>query len=346
MKKGILIHNRYIADHLRRYSLVFYGVLIIGLFNSLVTFLLPVSVGEFFTLFYHTGSTKGEFLHLIGIQLSALSQFWLFFMILLMAKGILTFAENYGTFRQGELFARDTREKVFTAQMAWSMSAMPGHSAGKYLLRYSNDMKSIQLFLTKGVIEGIRSTLFLVIGLVVLFRIHWGLTLTILALLAGVMLCIYLFAGHQTAFIMTSRSARSRLLAYVSRQFSRFRKLKERQLERVSIAGFVEKSTSLYDANMKYNRTESIILALVPVLIFAITGIVLWSLVFLKGTITASEGLMFVLILLLMEGGMRQLLKVPTYINKGKISLYKIDKLILEPGPLPNRHQDILLKAS
>lgn len=87
-------------------------------------------------------------------------------------------------------------------------------------------------------------------------------------------------------------------------------------------------------------------LAIVPVMIFAITGIVLWSIVFLRGTITASEGLMFVLILLMMEGGMRRLLKVPTYINKGKISLYKIDKLILEPGPLPKSQPDMLLKAS
>jgi ABC-type bacteriocin/lantibiotic exporter with double-glycine peptidase domain len=226
------------------------------------------------------------------------------------------------------------------------MSSMPEHSSGKYLLRYSNDMKSIQLYLTKGVMEGIRSTLFMVMGLLMLFRIHWGLTLTLLALISGVMLMMYFFAGRQTGFIRTSRSARSSLLAYVSRQFSRFRKLKERQLERVSVAGFKEKSGSLYEANMKYNKTESIIYASVPVLIFAITGVVLWSMVFLKGAISASEGLMFVLILLMMEGGMRQLLKVPTYINKGKISLYKIDKLILEPGPIHKTNPDILLKAS
>ena len=340
------MHNRYIAGHLRKYAFVFYGVLGIGLLNSMVTFLLPVSIGEFFTLFYHTDSTKGELLHMMGIQFTTLGQFSLFFVILLMAKGILSYTESYWTLRQGEDFARDIREKVFTAQMSWSMSAMPEHSSGKYLLRYSNDMKSIQLYLTKGVMEGFRSTLFLVIGFLMLFRIHWGLTLTLLSLLSGVMVMMYFFAGRQSGFIRTSRSARSSLLSYVSRQFSRFRKLKERQLERVAVAGFREKSGSLYEANMKYNRTESIILASVPVLIFTITGVVLWSMVFLQGAISASEGLMFVLILLMMESGMRQLLKVPTYINKGKISLYKIDKLILEPGPIHKSRPDILLKAS
>ncbi|HJW31202.1 MAG TPA: hypothetical protein VJ508_18370, partial [Saprospiraceae bacterium] len=48
------------------------------------------------------------------------------------------------------------------------------------------------------------------------------------------------------------------------------------------------------------------------------------------------DSLMIILMLLMMEGGIRRLLKVPTYINKGKISLQKISKLLHEPRMTAN----------
>jgi ABC-type multidrug transport system fused ATPase/permease subunit len=324
-------YRHFVIDHVRKYTFAFWFVILTGFLNNIVSFLLPVSIGEFFTIFFHTGSTKGRLLNWMGIDLNTVSQFFIFFWILLALKSIFTLAENYGTFRQGELFVKNIRESVFSAQIHWGPNSILPTSYGKYLLRYSNDLKSVQNSLSKGYIEGIKSSLFLLTGIFLMMKINWGLTLLLLFLLAGVILAISWLARWQTRFVMDSRSARSSLLSFVARRFARFKRLKERKKEAEVITRFNEKSISLFNSNMKYNFTESILVTLVPVMIFGIIGILLWRMLHLSQAITASEGLMMVLILIMMEGGIRRILKVPAYLNKGKISLQKIDKLYADP---------------
>lgn len=323
--------SKYVFDHIRKYRITFLGVIVIGLLNSVVSFLLPVSIGEFFTLFFGTGSTKGKMLDWLGIELSTVNQFFLLFSLLLLLKAFLSYTEYYGTYRQGELFVKFLREDVFSAQIRWSAASMSDRSYGKYLLRYSNDLKSVQLYLTNGYMEGMKSSLFLLTGLLVMMNIQWQITLILFVMLISVILLVYFLARWQTIFIVDSRSARSSLLSYVARQFARFRKVKEQRGEEEVITDFNKKSDSLFQANMKYNISESLLLAVVPVLIFGVIGVLLWRMVFLNGSMSASDGLMMVLILLMMEGRIRRLLKVPTYLNKGKISLRKIHKLYTEP---------------
>lgn len=325
---------QYVVDHVLKNRFALLLVIVTGFFNNVVTFLLPISIGEFFTLFFNTGSAKGKLLDWMGINLSSVNQFFIFFSGLLILKGVLTLSEKFGTFRQGELFAKEIREKVFSSQMNWSAEAFPDRSYGKYLLRYSNDLKSVQNYLTMGYLEAIKSTLFLLCGIFVIFKINNELGLIIITALCSIMALIYVFGRWQTKFIVISRSSRSSLLAFVSRQFARFKRIKERNREEEMISQFGAKSKTLYEENMKYNLSESILLTIVPVLIFMVIGLLLWRMLYMVQTISAGEGLMLVLILMMMEGGIQRLLKVPTYLNKGKISLQKINKLNIEPPPV------------
>lgn len=315
--------------------MVFWVVVLTGFLNNIVTFLLPVSIGEFFVLYFNTGSSKDKLLQWLGISLHSLDQFFIFFVALLVMKALLTFGENYMTSTQGELFVKGIRESVFTAQMQWSQASWLNQSYGKYLLRYSNDMKSIQAGLTKGYMEGLRSSLFLITGLLVLARINWQVTLVLFVFLMIGLQLMFRITHWQSAFIMSSRSARSSLLAYVSRQFSRIKKVKDLGTENLAIAGFKEKSELLYKDNMIYNISESYFLMLVPALVYGMIGVMLSCMILFEGEINAAEGVMMVLILIMMEGGIRRLLKVPSYINKGNISLRKVDKLYEGPPVQP-----------
>jgi hypothetical protein len=40
---------------------------------------------------------------------------------------------------------------------------------------------------------------------------------------------------------------------------------------------------------------------------------------------------MMILMVLMMQGALKQILRVPGYLNKGKISLQKISKILLQP---------------
>ncbi len=326
-------YKQYVAAHIRKHRFAFVFIIAVGFLNNIVSFLLPVSIGEFFTLYFHTGSNKGMLLHWLGIQLSSIDQFFIFFGGLILAKAILTLIENYLTFQFGEKFVKFIRELVFSAQMHWSANSLPENSYGKYLLRYSNDLKSVQNYITRGYLEGIKSSLFLISGIFVMFKINAELTYILVFAIIVLIGIIFLIGRWQSTYIVQSRSSRSSLLAFVARQFSRFKRIKEKNREEEMITGFHERSDKLYVENMKYNFSESVLMTLVPVMVFMIIGILLWRMIFLEGTIGAGEGLMMVLILIMMEGGIRRLLKVPTYLNKGRISLQKINKLLTEPNP-------------
>lgn len=325
----------FVSAHIQKYSFAFGGILLVGFINSCVSFLLPVSIGEFFTLEFHTGSSKGKLLAWLGIHLNSLQGFYMLFIALLITKAIAGFIESIGSYRLGELFVKDIREKIFASQMNWHSPLLSKNSYGKYLLRYSNDMKSIQNYFSRGIMDGIKNSLFLLTGFFLLSQIHLKLTVILVSLLFLAIIIIYFVAKYQRPFIKTSRSHRSSLLAFVTKSFSNFEKLKLRQGEKEASDNFNNRSANLYQANMRSNRMESLLQSIAPFMIFLMIGILLWQMTLSYGSISAGDGLMMILMILMMQGALRKILKVPGYLNKGNISLQKISKLLQQQSSEP-----------
>lgn len=301
-----------------------------GFVNSCVSFLLPVSIGEFFAVHFHTGSSKGKLLSWMGMHLDTLQGFYLLFITLLLLRAGLSFAESFGSYKQGELFAKNIREKLFASQISWPPELLSKNLYGKFLLRYSNDMKTVQNYFTKGIMDGIKNVLFLLTGLFMLSRIHFTLTIILFFILLIILAVTYYIARLQRPSISASRSHRSSLLAFVTKSFSRFEKLKQNQGEAEAVENFNTRSGNLFHANMRSNKIESLLQSSSYFLIFSMIGILLWQMSMSYSRISASDGLMMILMVLMMQGALRKLLKVPGYLNKGQISLQKISK-ILQP---------------
>jgi ABC-type multidrug transport system fused ATPase/permease subunit len=330
-----------VSDFARKQFPALALLLLLGFINSCVSFLLPVSIGEFFSIQYHTGSSKGKLLSWIGIHLQTLQGFFVIFMLLLLLKVVLNFLVSFGSYKHGELFVKNIREKLFATQISWPPELLSKNLYGKYLLRYSNDMKTIQNYFTKGILDGIKNVLFLLTGLFMLSRINLILTLILVCLLLVILVISWFIAGLQKPAISTSRTHRSSLLAFVTKTFSRFNKLKQDQAESDTIKDFNTRSENLYHSNMSSNKIESLLQSSNYFLVFAIIGILLWQMTMPYSHISASDGLMMMLMILMMQGALQKLLKVPGYINKGRISLQKINKILQEQ--VKNPEQEIII---
>jgi ABC-type multidrug transport system fused ATPase/permease subunit len=328
--------NKFLIEHLRKYPIPFGVILLAGFANSCVSFLLPVSIGEYFAIHFHTGSSKGKLLSWMGIHLHTMHGFYILFIILLLLKTVLSFAESLGSYKQGELFVKNIREALFTTQMNWTPELLSRNLYGKYLLRYSNDMKAIQHYFTKGIMDGIKNLLFLMTGLFMLSRIHLTLTLILFSILLAILAITYFISGLQRPYISTSRSHRSGLLAFVTKSFSRFEKLKRTRVETDTIENFNARSDKLYHSNMRLNKIESLLQSSSHFLVFGMIGILLWQMSLSYSHIFASDGLMMILMILMMQGAFRRILKVPGCINKGKISLQKIDQVLQQKVDIPD----------
>ncbi|MBA3725349.1 MAG: ABC transporter ATP-binding protein [Armatimonadetes bacterium] len=320
--------DHFAREHLKRNPAAFVGIVVFGFVNSCASFLLPVSIGEFFALHFHSQSSKAALLQTLGIHVESLQAFFLLFGAVLIAKAIAGYIENVATFSQGELFVKHLREKVFGSQI----NAEPNSkgSYGKYLLRYSNDMKAVQNYFSKGILGAIKNGLFLLTGTAMIAAINPMLTLILLSLLLLATGAIYCLSAYQRPFISTSRSNRSSLLAFVARSFSRFDKLKQRQLEQGAVDEFNRRSVDLYDANMRSNKIESLVQVTSAFLIFVMIGIVLWQMTMPYVHIRSSDGVMIMLMILMMQGALRGLLRVPAFLNKGRISLEKIENILVQ----------------
>ncbi len=326
--------NQFVSEHIRKYPFSVGGIILAGFVNSCVSFLLPVSIGEFFAVHFHTGSSKGKLLSWIGMHIDTIQGFYLLFITLLLLRAVLSYAESFGSYRQGELFAKNLRENLFASQISWPPDLLSKNLYGKYLLRYSNDMKAVQNYFTRGIMEGIKNVLFLLTGLFMLSRIHFTLTIILFSILLLILTVTYFISRLQRPSISASRSHRSSLLAFVTKSFSRFEKLKLNREEADAIENFNTRSDNLYHANMRSNRIESLLQSSSYLLVFSMIGILLWQMTMPYSRISASDGLMMILMVLIMQGALRKILKVPGYLNKGQISLQKIDKLL--------KHKNIL----
>ncbi len=330
-KAGIGRKNSLVLVHIRKHSIEFWLIILIGFISSCISFLLTISIGEFFSLQFQTGSSKSRLFLMLGLHLNTMQEFLFLYVILIVAKGLMTYLENIGSYRLGESWVKDLREKIFTAQLDWPASGTLKRSYGKYLLRYSNDMKSVQQYLTKGILDAIKNVLFLLTGLFILYKIHPLTTGLLIMLLSIIGVIVYFLFRYQKPFIQSSRTSRSSLLAYVAKSFSGVEKIKHLNKELATAEQFQRRSETLFHANMRVNKFSSIIQSSSVFLIFAAIGILLWQMTFQYLRINASDGFLIVLIILLLQGALRRILKVTGYLNKGKISLNKIEKLLQEP---------------
>ena len=326
----MILSHSYTREYLQQHKAAIAGILILGLVNSIVTFLLPLTLGDFFSIQYQEDGAKSKFLHSLGIHLTNFTSFFIFFVILLVVKLITGYFQGYLSGRQGELFVKKLREKIFYSQVNWPGETFQKKSFGNYLLRYTNDMKSLQNYLVKGILEGIRTGIFVILGIVLLAGIDLSFAIAVLIILALSLPFFRVLWKKQKLAVSSGRDKRSGMLAFVARKFSRFLLLKTRQSEVEAVERFNEKSSGLFNANIQTLKIENSIQVWISIIPFLLIGILLIMQAAGAIHLSHSNGLISVLILLMMQTSIRTLLKIPTVINKGKISLQKIEELLNE----------------
>lgn len=303
-------------------------IILIGVLQSCVSFLLPVSIGEFFSLQFQAGSSKGRLLQLLGIHFSTLQGFFLFFFMLLLVKGITSLVEQWLSFKEGEKFVKITREQLFNIQMNQDAAVFQRKAYGNYLLRYSNDLKAVKNFLLDGILSVFKNSVFLLVGFILLGMIHFQLTVYLVVIFSVFVTGIFFLSNYQKPFIQRSRDKRSNLLAFVTKSFNRFTRIKENNTTHNTISRFHDKSGQLYEANLKNYRLESFQQSIIPFLQYSMLGGLLYLSTILTPSLLHGDALVFVLVTLMLFSSMRKILKVPGVLNKGNISLQKIEELL------------------
>lgn len=314
---------------LRNHKPVLLAYFCIAVINSAAAFLLPVSIGEFFRIAFQTHGSKGKLLQLLGIHMETLDAFFVFFISLVLVRALAEFFEKYVAARQGELLVKWLRDRLFETQLHWDREKFRSKHFGNYLLRYSNDMKAVQNYLSRGWLGGGRELIFLMMGFSVLFIINRPLALLYESVFLFLIILLFLLSRRQGSLIIDSRSKRSGLLAFVTRSFQRHGKISDEGTTDQVMENYEVRSAFLFQANIVNHRFESFFQAMLPLFQYFMIGGILMAMTLPEiFPVSAGQALVFVLIILQMNGALKRLLKALPALNKGKISMKKISEIL------------------
>ncbi|WP_338219029.1 ABC transporter transmembrane domain-containing protein [Algoriphagus sp. oki45] len=301
---------------------------IAGWISSLSTFLLSLMVGSFFDINYQEGISKALLLEKFGIRIQDINLFFGIFLTVILIKFSLDFFERKSINYAAERMVSRLTSDLFSKQMNWSDQLFSEVPFGKYLLRYSGDMLAIRNMLVNGIFRGIRDTVFLLTGLLVLLWLNPTWTLTVMGM-ALLLLPAFLFLDRkETPLILEKRNSKSNLLNMVTESFGRHALIRENNLIDHTIRRFKRKKSRVLTANLQYRKSESLrqslITILSPLLIFSLLLLIYFS----AGTSTPGELLAFLLVLSALTPAIRNVIKAPNTIEKGMLSLDKVEILL------------------
>ena len=299
-------------------------VIIIGFLSSVLKILIPVALAKYYSLIFEANSRKVYILGFLPKEFTdTVPHFLIFFFFLILIKALFDLAERYGKGSLGEIFLYQIREILFYQQLRITQSTYDEKGTGRYLLRYSGDLGSLQKYVIKGIVQFIIDFLFLMLIMTVLFAINPMICLIILGfiLIAGLLL---VFVNKWLYSIsIARRNKKSTLLSFISIHLRGILSVKTFNKETVIYKRYVKRIKKILALGLNYHFINSLIQTITNSIVYIMLGGVL---VFVHASSwqSQSELLLIVLLLVIMLPLFRRLLRVYSIWELGHISFTKL----------------------
>ena len=308
------------------------GVLLLGFWANAATLLLPLVIAQTYSLLFDFQSARGRLLEKFGISWQADFRSWLAFLpILILIKAILDFFRKSEQGKLTETFLHWLRRRLFLHQLRMELKQYEERGVGRYLLRFSGDLSSVQQFLSKGILQFSADMLLVMMGLALLFWLDsWlgGLMLIASLLLGGAVLII----NRQIGKLETQRrDQKSALLSFINLRLLNVAALKAFNKETPELQRFDRRAKKIQQLGFLYHRQAALLEACVPFAVYATLALAFLLVYNWKqsGYAFQSDNIFaFILILLALRSTLSRTLRIGLVWKKGKISLQKITQLL------------------
>jgi len=300
-----------------------------GIIANATIILIPISLGKYFDLFFGFQSHRAFFLDLLPFNFwNSIPQYLYFLGGVIILSAIFQFLQRYQTGILGEFFVKDLREKLFNQQLQISTSVYEDRGTGRYLLRHSGDLKSIQNYLTKGIIRFITDSLLILFALIILL---WLNKIIFLIILSGfVLTAITVYFLNQILFNVSEkrRNTRSGILSFVSRQLRANKSIKAFNKVPTEMGKYTKRSEDLYSDGKSFQAIYNLIFSSTPALLYLTLLAVLHFIYVAKeqvsDSINTAELLGFIFLFITILPIFRRLIRVMTVWELGNISFEKL----------------------
>ena len=322
-----------------------------GLCYNILTLLIPISLGRFYEFNFDFSSQRLQLLKSVPfINTENFTAFLIFFLGLVFVRFILEYLNKYVISIIGESFTKDLREQLFKHQLNISAYIYDQKGIGKYLLRYSGDLKSIQNYVTRGLFRFTQDLFLIVILLITIAYIDLILGIIVAISIAVAIVLLFVINKFLYRISVDRRNQRSAMLTFVNTRLRSIMTIKAFNKYKPEQKRYVKRSEKLYHVGKQYQRVVSLIQAVIPMLTYTMLAALMWYVYFLKTNRgDVFDGTSFLILILLIISFLpilRRTLRVSIIWKLGNISFEKLlrifsldseNKLLFESIDLSSR---------
>ncbi len=303
--------------------------LITGFCYNILTILIPISIGKFYELSFGFSSHRlAAFKFIPFMDAPNFNSFILFFGALVALRLVLEYFNRYGIGLVGERFSKLLREQLFANQLQITMDVYDHKGIGKYLLRYSGDLKSIQNYMKNGLLRFAQDIVLLGIVVVSIGYFDSYLALIIAGCLLFSSALLWILNKRLYNASLERRNRRSGMLSFVNTRLRGIIALKAFNKYQPETKRYQKRSDQLYEIGKRYSKIVSFLQALIPAITYTMLGVIMiYTFALTQNpdkTLKGSSLLVLILLIISILPVLRRSLRVSIVWKLGNISFNKL----------------------
>ncbi len=323
------------------------ATILASILSNIFTILIPISVGKYYELVFEFNAKRSQIFNFLPFDIGEnMTTFLIFFFVLIAFKTLFLFIEKYTIGVLGEQLSYSIRNQLFEQQLYLPSLIYDQKGIGKYLLRFSGDLKSIQNYLTNGIIRFTSDVLLMLLALSSLIYLNYQLGIIVSVVLFFTSLIILLFNKQLSIITRKRRNTKSMLLSFVNLRLRAIHSINAFNKENPEKNKFFKRSQKVYFWGIKYQVITAVIKTIIPASMYLMLALVLLTSYYLKQQAVEVGGgilLIFIMLLISLLPIFRRLLKVNIVWELGNISFEKLLKIFNQSTKNHTAKKDFLL---
>jgi ABC-type multidrug transport system fused ATPase/permease subunit len=335
-----MINNHQIEPHqvivefcMQNYGFIMMNIMLKTL-SSIFHILIPLSLGWFYEIVFLKGGTKLYILDQLLKNPFSLEVFFIVFVTFLICYTLCFYFSEYFARKLNEKFTFTVRNRLVEAQMNHTIAANRQKSYGKYLLRFSGDLSTVQNIPRFAIVNPVSDVIF------VIFLFGLALSLSVTLLLFELFICLMFFLSLLllNSRIKTITQARRDQLSinlnWITNRLANFDTVQLFNRSRLENKRFIKKSMRLYERGLAYAGSISLMKTL-PKLFFNLQLVGLLLLISYMNrdqqVIESRNAIAFILIAFYTRSPLNRIYMLKAKWKIAIVSLYKIVGIINQP---------------
>ncbi|GAC1322438.1 MAG: ABC transporter ATP-binding protein [Chloroflexota bacterium] len=178
-------------------------------------------------------------------------------------RAVFAYGQQYNAERVSQNVAFDFRNALFAKIQRLSFSYLDGHQTGQLMIRATDDVEKVRLFIGQGLVMALQSLVLLVATLIVLWFSNHTLTLVILPILPIAFAAFFWFGAISQPLFMGVQTRISALNTVLQENVAGLKVVRAFSREAEEQARFDESAEALLQQQLKVGRTFSFLFPIV-----------------------------------------------------------------------------------